>query len=264
MSALRLAIAGAAGRMGASLVEAVRASSDLALVGCTARQRTPPGVDRSDVFVHLADLVRERAPQVVIDFTSPEASVRHAKTCADAKVPLVIGTTGFSDAEQRALDEAAKAIGIVIAPNTSIGVNVVMRAVAELAQRLADFEVEVVELHHRQKKDAPSGTALRLAEEVAKARGQTRGVLRTAREGQVGARPHTEIGVQSVRGGDVVGEHTVFFFGDGERVELTHRATRRDIFANGALKAARWLVRQPPGRYGMDDVLGFSVPGFSR
>jgi len=193
---------------------------------------------------------------VVIDFTSPEASLEHARLCARAKKALVIGTTGFSAEAKAELLELARQVPIVASPNMSIGVNLVVEMAAQLAARLGeDFDVEVLEAHHRMKKDAPSGTAVWLADQLVKALGRSPDDVRTSRVGMVGARPHEEIGVQALRGGDVVGEHTVFFFGDGERVELTHRATSRDQFGRGAVRAARWAVSQPPGLYDMSHVL---------
>jgi 4-hydroxy-tetrahydrodipicolinate reductase len=195
--------------------------------------------------------------QVVIDFTSAEASATHARICAQRGVPLVIGSTGFTPALKSEVVECARRIPLVMTPNMSVGVNVMFRTAAQLAQILGDgFDVEIVEAHHRMKKDAPSGTALRLAEDIASATGRVSSSFRFARQGQLGERPSKEIGLQTLRGGDVVGEHTVFFFGEGERLELTHRATSRDQFARGAIRAARWLVSRPPGLYDMQDVLG--------
>lgn len=193
---------------------------------------------------------------VVIDFTTPEASVAHARACAEAGVALVVGSTGFSAEAKQQMAEAAKKIPLVMAPNMSVGVNLVIEVAAQLARRLGeDFDVEVMETHHRMKKDAPSGTAMRLAEELAKSLGRDSDDICTSRVGNIGARPRKEIGVQTLRGGDVVGEHTVFFFGDGERVELTHRATSREQFGRGALRAAKWAVAQKPGLYDMTHVL---------
>ena len=196
--------------------------------------------------------------QVVIDFTSAEASVAHARACAERGVGLVIGSTGFTPEARAEVARHAASIPVVLAPNTSVGVNVVIRMAAELARVLGEgYDVEVLEAHHRMKKDAPSGTALKLAEVLAAALGRGEEDLTFARHGQVGARPRREIGVQTLRGGDVVGEHTVFFYGEGERIELTHRATSRDQFGLGALRAARWVAGRAPGLYDMADVLGF-------
>jgi 4-hydroxy-tetrahydrodipicolinate reductase len=183
--------------------------------------------------------------------------VAHARLCADAGVPMVVGSTGFTAEAKEQMAAAAKKIPLVMSPNMSVGVNLVIELAATLAKRLGeDFDVEVMETHHRMKKDAPSGTAMRLADELAKALGREHSDIRTSRVGQVGERPRKEIGVQALRGGDVVGEHTVFFFGDGERVELTHRATSREQFGRGALRAAGWIGGKAPGLYDMTHVLG--------
>lgn len=246
--------------MGQALVRCAAAQEGLSLVGGTERR---DGLDRSglsaDVTVKptLSELLAAQKVEVVIDFTVAEAVADHAKACADAGVGLVLGTTGIDEAGRAALAEAAKRIPIVAAPNFSVGVYVLARLATEATRLLGpDFDAEILELHHRMKRDAPSGTALRLAEAVTEARGVGREVYRTTRDGLIGARPHGELGLQTLRGGDVVGEHTVFLFGDGERVELTHRATSRDTFANGALRAARWLSGRAPGMHDLGDVLG--------
>lgn len=265
MTPIRAVITGVSGRMGGLLVRLVRDSPRFVLQGGTDK----PGSAAIGLDVGLAarlaplevSTVESLHPvlssaQVVIDFTTPEASVNHALACAAAGVPIVVGSTGFSVEAREQLMAATKNIPVVLSPNMSVGVNLVMEVAAMLAQRLGpDFDVEVVETHHRMKKDAPSGTAMRLAEELARALGRSADDIRTSRVGQVGERPRTEIGVQSVRGGDVVGEHTVFFFGAGERVELTHRASSREQFGLGALRAAQWILEKPPGLYDMAQVL---------
>jgi 4-hydroxy-tetrahydrodipicolinate reductase len=204
-----------------------------------------------------AVLARVRA-DVVVDFTSPEASIRHASIAAAAGVAMVIGSTGFhADGKARILQDAAR-IPVVLSPNMSVGVNVMFALVAQAARVLGDaYDVEIVEMHHGKKKDAPSGTAVRLAEVAAEALGRdaSRDVV-YARHGMIGERTPREIGVMTLRGGDVVGEHTVYFAGQGERLEVTHRATSRDQFARGALRAALWVKGRPPGLYDMHDVLG--------
>lgn len=261
----RVVVTGVSGRMGSLLVRLVRDTDDLALTGGTDKPGSAAiGLDVG-LAAHLGPLEVETVDaldkalavaDVVIDFTTPEASVTHARACAAAKVPLVVGSTGFSADAKAEMAAAAKQVPVVMSPNMSVGVNLVIEVARELARRLGDdFDIEVMEAHHRMKKDAPSGTALRLAEEVAAGVGRSTDVIRTARSGQVGERPRKEIGVQALRGGDVVGEHTVFFFGDGERVELTHRATSREQFGRGALRAARWVVGQPAGLYDMTHVL---------
>ncbi|HYX90759.1 MAG TPA: 4-hydroxy-tetrahydrodipicolinate reductase [Myxococcaceae bacterium] len=267
-SPIRVVITGVAGRMGSTLARMVHEAKGMSLVGATEHRGSPAvGGDAGvaarigrlgiDVAGDLGAALSSGSPNVVIDFTSAEASVEHARICAERGVALVVGSTGFTAETKAALARHAQRVPMVVSPNMSIGMNLVIRAAAELAQRLGEgFDVEIVEAHHRMKKDAPSGTALRMAEEIARATRRGSDDLRMARQGQVGARPAREIGIQAVRGGDVVGDHTVYFLGDGERVELTHRASSRDQFARGALRAARWIVGRAPGQYDMDDVLG--------
>jgi 4-hydroxy-tetrahydrodipicolinate reductase len=193
----------------------------------------------------------------VIDFSVPAASLAALRAAAERGIAYVCGTTGFSPAERAELAAAAKRLPLVLAPNFSVAVNVLAHLVGEAARLLGPgFDAEIVELHHAAKRDAPSGTALRLAGEIASARGQDlASVLVAAREGETGARPPGAIGVQSLRGGDSPGEHTVLLVGRGERLELAHRAATRDHFAAGALHAARWAHGRAPGLYGMEDVL---------
>lgn len=246
---MKLVICGVGGRMGQALVAAARELGHTVVAG----------VDKKAGADTLDKLPSPLVADAVIDFTAPEASLEHARLCAAAKVPLVIGTTGFSVPQRAELEKLAASTALVVAPNMSVGVNVVIGMAAELARRLGnDFDVEILETHHKRKKDSPSGTALKLAEEIAGATNRTRSDFKLAREGQIGERPQREIGVQALRGGDVVGEHTVFFFGEGERVELSHRATSRDQFARGAMRAAAWLQGRPPGLYDMRHVLGFA------
>jgi 4-hydroxy-tetrahydrodipicolinate reductase len=270
---LRTVITGVSGRMGSTLLRLARGSPGLSVVGATARPGSAAVGQDAGHAARLSDPLGlavvdslgraiDAGAQVVIDFTHAQASVEHARLCAARGVPMVIGSTGFTPESRAEVAVAAQAIPVVLAPNTSVGVNVVIQVAAELARVLGEgFDVEVLEAHHRMKKDAPSGTALRLAEVLAGALGRTREELVFAREGEVGARTQKEIGVQALRGGDVVGEHTVYFFGEGERVELTHRATSRDQFAKGALRAANWVVAQRPGLYDMADVLGLKRTG---
>jgi 4-hydroxy-tetrahydrodipicolinate reductase len=265
---LRTVITGVTGRLGSTLLRLARGSREFTLVGATARQGSPVvGLDaalaaRMGEPLGLAvvddlDRALEAGAQVVIDFTSAEASVAHARQCAARGVAMVIGSTGFNADSRHRIVECARSIPVVLAPNTSVGVNVVIQMAAELARVLGQgFDVEVLEAHHRMKKDSPSGTALRLAEVLASALGRDSEDLTFARRGWIGPRPEQEIGVQTLRGGDVVGEHTVFFFGEGERIELTHRASSRDQFGKGALRAAEWVARQRPGLYDMANVLG--------
>jgi 4-hydroxy-tetrahydrodipicolinate reductase len=267
---IRTIVTGVSGRMGNQMVRAVRDADGLRLVGATERPGTPAiGLD-AGLVAHLGmmevpvtdDLAKAIQAagkvDVVIDFTHFEASVTHAEICAQHGIGLVVGSTGFSSAARASLQLFAERIPVVMSPNMSVGVNLMIQVAAQLAEVLGPtYDVEILELHHRQKVDAPSGTAVRLAEVIAARLGRNpqRDIF-TAREGQVGERPPDQIGIQSLRGGDTVGEHTVLFLGQGERLELTHRATSRDQFANGAVRAARWLVGRPPGLYSMQDVLG--------
>jgi 4-hydroxy-tetrahydrodipicolinate reductase len=195
---------------------------------------------------------------VVVDFSHPNASIELGRACAEAKKPAVVGTTGHSKAEREALEKLAGSVPVVLSPNFSVGVNALFWLTRNAAQMLGDdFDLEISEMHHRLKKDAPSGTAKKLAEILCEVRklDYTKDV-RHGREGLIGERPTKEIAVHSIRGGDVVGDHTVIFAGAGERLELSHKAASRETFALGALRAARWIVGKPPGLYSMEDVLG--------
>jgi 4-hydroxy-tetrahydrodipicolinate reductase len=267
---IRAIITGVAGRMGSLLVRAVRDSDGFQLVGATEQPGSASvGLDAGlaaglgMLEVPVCDnlgkaLQLANGADVVIDFTHYKASVAHAEVCAEQKVSLVVGSTGFTPEARDRIAKCAKDIPIVMSPNMSVGVNLMIRVAGELAKVLgSNYDVEILDLHHRQKVDAPSGTALRLAEVVADTLGRDRAKdVVTSRTGAVGERPRRQIGVQSLRGGDAVGEHTVYFLGAGERLELTHRATSRDGFATGAVRAARWLSGRPPGLYSMQDVLG--------
>jgi len=265
---IRTVVTGVAGRMGSSIVRFVRDAEDMKLVGATERPGSAAiGLDvglacrlgalEIPVVDNLAEAVGSGA-DVVIDFSSAEASVPHSKICADKKIALVVGTTGFSVKARDEIREAAKQVPLLMAPNMSVGVNLMLKLAAEAARVLGDaYDVEITELHHRLKKDAPSGTALRLAEVVAEALKRDPATdLKMARTGNIGERGKKEIGLQTLRGGDVVGEHTVFYIGEGERLEITHRASSRDQFAQGAVRAARFLVGKEPGLYDMFAVLG--------
>jgi 4-hydroxy-tetrahydrodipicolinate reductase len=267
---IRVVITGATGRMGSVLVAAVRAADDLRLSGATARDGkdvvgldaglvTGAGLTQVPIRGHLSEALE--GADVVVDFTNADASIEHARLCAERNVPIVLGSTGFSAGARAQIAGYARQTPIIMAPNMSVGVNVLFRLAGEVAKVLGEkYDVEIVETHHRGKKDAPSGTAMRLVEVVANALGldEQTDVI-TAREGNVGERPARKIGVQALRGGDVVGEHTVLFLGNGERIELTHKATSRSNFAEGALRAARWAVHQKPGLYDMLDVLGLAA-----
>ncbi len=263
----KVVVTGAVGRMGTEVVRLVRATEGMALSGAVERAGVPGiGQDAGTlagtgpVGVLVVDDLAKALPggDVVIDFTSHDASVAHAETCAAKGVALVIGSTGFTPEEREKLASAAKRVPIVLAPNMSVGVTVLYELVRQAAKVLGDaYDVEIVEIHHKKKRDAPSGTAVRLGEVAAEALGRDpKDALAYARHGILGERPPWQIGVQTLRGGDVVGDHTVFFCGEGERLELTHRATSREQFARGAVRAAAWIGGKPPGLYDMADVLG--------
>ncbi|MBG0789259.1 MAG: 4-hydroxy-tetrahydrodipicolinate reductase [Desulfovibrionaceae bacterium] len=254
-----IVILGAKGRMGNMLVNMTLADEELNLVGACERKGNADGLayEGCEVSDCLEDLLPKVPGAVIIDFTAPEASVAMARTAARFGNPAVIGTTGLSDAQQAELAESAKRIPLFWAPNMSVGVNVLLKIMPQLAQALGDaYDIEIVETHHRMKKDSPSGTAIKLAQNLAEARGWNYDdVKKHCRDGIIGERPKKEIGVQTLRGGDVVGDHTMFFFGPGERIEVTHRAHSRETFAAGALRAAKWLSRQKSGKlYAMADV----------
>lgn len=266
---LPVAIAGCGGRMGRALVQAVAAAHDLELCGASEVTGSPlVGQDAGSVagLPPLGVRVTADSEELlagaggVIDFTAPQASSALAAHCADRQLPLVIGTTGVGSEELASLKRAAQRIPLVFAPNMSVGVNLLFRLAAEAARALGpDYQLEIVEAHHQGKADAPSGTALRLAQVVAEATPDQGAFEERAcygRRGQTGARPPSQIGIHAVRCGDTIGEHTLLFAATGERVELTHRATSRQTFAAGALRALRWAARQSPGLYDMQDVLG--------
>jgi len=265
---VKVVVTGAAGRMGGQILRMLSGAEGMAAAGAVERPGYPgpsdageaAGMGRTGVPLgtDLAAILGKVKPDVVIDFTAFEASAASAETCASLSVPIVIGSTGFTPEARARVRAAAARVPVVLSPNMSVGVNVMFALVGQAARVLGDaYDVEIVELHHGKKKDAPSGTAVRLAEVAAESLGRDpQKDLVFARHGMVGERTAREIGVMTLRGGDVVGEHTVFFAGQGERLELTHRATSRDQFARGALRAARWVVGRAPGLYDMQDVLG--------
>jgi 4-hydroxy-tetrahydrodipicolinate reductase len=253
-------VMGAAGRMGENVTRLVNEAPDLRLAGVA---ESPAGLhkvlDRGcPADTDVAALLRRTPEATLVDFTAPSVSLAAARAAASCGATQIIGTTGFSPEEKAELEELARHTPIFLSPNMSVGVNVLLKLLPDLARALGDaYDVEVLEIHHNKKKDAPSGTALRLAECLADARGMSPAVAeRRCRDGMVGERPKGEIGVQALRGGDVVGVHTVYFMGPGERVEVTHQAHSRENFANGALFAVRRMQGREPGKlYGMRDVL---------
>ncbi len=256
---IKLCVPGAGGRMGQMVIAEALARDDIAVVSACEDPGHPaigteaaPGVTVSPKLAALAEA------DVYIDFTVPAATRQFAEAALEHNTAAVIGTTGLDHDAGEALDALSKAMPIVVAPNFSLGVNLMLVLAEQAARTLGpEFDLEVVETHHKMKRDAPSGTAIALAEALALGRGQVLDdVKRYSREGDIGPRKDGEIGVSTVRGGDVAGEHTAFFFGPSERIEITHRATSRAIFARGALRAAAWVVGKPAGRYTMRDVLG--------
>lgn len=264
---VRVIVTGAAGRMGGRVLSLAKEAEDFQIVGATERPGHPAiGRDAGEVAGfgsagvqvtdRLADIIK--SANVVIDFTAPEASVSHLRAASDAGIAIVVGTTGLNKEQLEGARRLATKMACVISPNMSVGVNVLFKTLKEVAGTLGeDYDVEIVEAHHHFKKDAPSGTALRMAQVVAEALGwdlEQVGIY--GRKGIVGERPKTQIGVHTVRAGDIVGEHTVVFGGMGERIEIVHRAHSRDNFARGALRAARFVAQAPKGLYDMADVLG--------
>ena len=264
---IRVAIVGAAGRMGKTLIQAVQETDGLVLGAATEHpQGKLIGVDAGDLAgvgtlgVNIVGSLNDVMDDfdVLIDFTRPAATMAHIETCREAGKRMVIGTTGLSEEEKQRLDEAAQEIGIVFAPNMSVGVNLCFKLL-DIAARVMgdDADIEVIEAHHRHKIDAPSGTALRMGEVVADALGRDLSECAVyGREGHTGERDRKTIGFETIRAGDVVGEHSVWFATPGERVEIVHKASSRMTFASGAARAACWISEQQSGRYDMQDVLG--------
>ena len=261
----RLAIAGASGRMGQMLIEAVKNSGDCKLGGALDVASSPSvGTDASAFSGHASGVliqsdIREglKNASVLIDFTRPEGTMAHVAACREMGVKLVIGTTGFSDAQKAEIAAASKDVAIVMAPNMSVGVNVTLKLLEMAAKALSSgYDIEIIETHHRHKIDAPSGTALKMGEVVAKALGRDlKGHAVFSREGITGARDPSAIGFSAIRGGDIVGDHTVMFAGIGERIEITHKSSTREGYAEGALRAARFLADKKTGLFDMFDVL---------
>ncbi|MBU4200640.1 MAG: 4-hydroxy-tetrahydrodipicolinate reductase [Verrucomicrobia bacterium] len=262
---IKITILGAAGRMGQALIRCSRQTATLRVVGAVDADQCPLLGKDAGVVAGIADIgvllsadprKAAHAADVLIDFSFPSATVLHARLAAELKKAMVIGTTGLNEKDSEGVRKASKKIPIVWSPNMSLGVNLLFAMVEQTARRLAAYDVEIVEIHHQHKKDAPSGTALRLAEATASARGLTlNAAVIHGRQGMVGERPAGQIGIHSLRAGDVVGDHTVIFATNGERLELTHRAGSRDCFALGALRAAEWVMGRKPGLYSMQHVL---------
>jgi len=266
---IRIAVAGASGRMGLCLIRAATLAERTALAIAVSRPGSDAvgkdagelagigalGVKVVDDFAAAVDQI-----DVLIDFTRPDASMAFVKLCRQAGKKIVIGTTGFSDVQKAVIAEASKDVAIVLAPNMSVGVNLALKLLEMTAKVMGDYtDIEVIEAHHRHKVDSPSGTALRMGEVIADALGRNlKDCAIYGREGNTGERDRKTIGFSTIRAGDIVGEHTVMFADEGERVEITHKATSRMTFANGAVRAAIWLMDKPNGLYDMQDVLGLS------
>ena len=263
---LKVAVAGASGRMGRMLVEAIQAAPDAVLAGALDVAGSPSiGMDAGAFAGQLTGVIIQsdlaaalKDADVLIDFTRPEGTLRHIEYCAANDVQLVIGTTGFDDAGKAAIRAAAEKTAILFAPNMSIGVNVTLKLLEMAAKNFAEgYDIEIIEAHHRHKVDAPSGTALKMGEVIADALGRDlKECAVYGREGVTGERDPSTIGFATVRGGDIIGDHTVLFAGTGERIEISHKSSSRVTYANGSLRAARFLAGRDTGLFDMQDVLG--------
>ena len=262
----RVAIAGASGRMGRILAQALVESADCQLAGALdVADSVHIGNDATGFLGQASGVVIKadlkeglQHAQVLIDFTRPEGTMAHVKACREKGVKMVIGTTGFSEEQKREIQAASQDIAIVMAPNMSVGVNVTLKLLEMAAAALAnDYDIEIIEAHHRHKVDAPSGTALKMGEVIAQALGRDLNQCAVFdRQGHTGARPDKAIGFSTIRGGDIVGDHTVLFAGIGERIEITHKSSSRSTYAEGSLRAVRFLAHQQHGMFDMFDVLG--------
>jgi 4-hydroxy-tetrahydrodipicolinate reductase len=266
--ALGIIVCGVGGRMGGAVIRAAQQSADIEVVAALDRPKSKrigkdageiSGIGRLGVSVSERVSLALKPNSAIIDFTKPEASLGFLKAAAKLRIPIVIATTGFDTKQLSAIKRLARRTPTLLSANTSLGVNVLVALLDKAAKMLGDdYDVEIVEAHHRFKKDAPSGTALALGRAVANALNRDLNKVGiNGRKGMVGARRKKEIALLSVRAGDIVGEHTVIFGGIGERLEFIHRAHSRDTFAHGAIRAAQWLARQKPGLYGMQDMLGW-------
>jgi 4-hydroxy-tetrahydrodipicolinate reductase len=268
----RIAVTGVAGRMGRTLVELLQNTPDLTLTAATEHQKHPwigqkiatvMNIAVEDMIVHdsLQTLITDF--DILIDFTTPLATIDNVHHCCTAGRPMVIGTTGFTTQQRHIIENAATQIAIVMAPNMSVGVNLCFGLLALAAQIIGDeADIEIIEAHHRHKVDAPSGTALQMGEVIAKTLGRNlEDVALYGRQGQIGPRQSKTIGFETIRAGDVIGDHTVWFATEGERIEITHKASSRTTFAYGALRAARWLADHQSGLFTMQDVLGLQKNG---
>jgi 4-hydroxy-tetrahydrodipicolinate reductase len=264
---VNVVVTGAAGRMGKSVISVIKKTDGIELVGAVERYDSPwIGKDAGDIAgigkmgIKLTDNIGKaiKKADCIIDFTSPEAMMHYLEAAMEKDLSMVTGTTGFSHQQRERMKVLGKDMRIVAAPNMSVGVNLLLKVVADVARTLGNnYDVEIIEAHHRLKVDAPSGTAMRFAEVIASSlKRDLKKVAVYERHGIIGKRSSKEIGIQTIRAGDIVGDHTIIFGGTGERIEITHRAHSRDTFASGAVRAAIWVVKQPKGLYDMRDVLG--------
>ncbi len=266
---IKAVVTGAAGRMGSRIINVLSTSEGIRVSSAIERKGHPlvgqdacgpAGLPSGGVLTVIADDLAAalKTGDVLIDFTMPEASLEHLRACADQGKAAVIGSTGFSKEQLAEVNKLVQKIPCVLSPNMSIGVNLCFKVLEEMAKAVGeDYDMEIVEAHHRMKKDAPSGTAMKMAQVISRAVNRNLDEVGVyARKGMIGERSRKEIGIQTLRAGDIVGEHTVMFAGKGERIELTHRAHSRDTFAAGAIRAAKWVVGKNPGLYDMQDVLG--------
>ena len=255
---MKITVCGAAGRMGQSIASVVRSDENVQIAGALEYE-TSPAIGTGNPVIESSCELKKYLPlsDVLIDFTNPDGALKNLEFAKQHNKPVVIGTTGFIAEQKEKIAEIAKFIPVVMSPNMSIGVNILFKLIEGVAKLVPEYDIEIVELHHNKKKDSPSGTAAKLAEIAAVAIGQNINEVGVyGRKTVLGERRKDEIGVLSVRAGDIVGDHTVYFAGPGERIELTHRAHSRETFAAGAIRAAKWLVGKEPGLYDMQDVLG--------
>lgn len=259
MHKIKLIICGGRGRMGRELISTIEAEKDWEIIGVVEASEHPEiGLEISKnlrVVSHLEDVVQQNA--VLIEFTTPKATLEHLHIAKENHLSCVVGTTGFNTTEMRELEAIASKIPVLLSPNMGIGVNLLFALVKEIAEVLPDFDKEIIEAHHNMKQDAPSGTAYKIAQILAGVAGKDLSdIAKYGRKGIIGKRTKSEIGIHSVRGGSIVGEHTVIFAQAGERLEITHRAESRQIFARGALLAAKFIAGKQPGLYDLQDALG--------
>ncbi len=268
MGAINLAIAGAGGRMGRMLLEAAASQSDMAITGALEHAASPlVGKDAGELAGNAKGVVITndlalglKGASVLIDFTRPEGTLQHLAACRLHRVNAVIGTTGFNAEQKREIEVAAREIAIVFAPNMSVGVNVTLKLIEMATKALHEhYDIEIIEAHHKLKVDAPSGTAIKMGEVAAAAMGKTLDEIGVfERHGVIGERKTGTIGFTAIRGGDIIGDHTVMYAGTGERIEISHKSSTRSGYAQGAMRAARFLSGKRAGLFDMDDVLGFS------